>query len=377
MQTNSLMTQHSQAEPAEQDPTASGLAAGMARSEQGQRVRLTDVARAAGVSAMTVSRVVNGAGSVRAATRDCVQRIIRQLGYSPDFRARSLALARPERIAVVHDDSRSACLSRLLIGVLEQSRSMGAQVLARSIEPDDPSAWRTVSRLVQDRLAGVILAPPLGDSPCLLDALRAAGVPVVVICCKPAAADTLRVGIDERRAAYEMTQQLLALGHRRIGFIGGPPSWSAGEERWQGFLAALKNTGIDTGQARIARGDCSFRSGLAAAMQILDVQEPPTAIFAGCDNMAAAAIAAAHTRKLQVPRDLTIVGFDDDLAACAVWPELTTVSQPVREIAAEAVKLVLAASRSGGEPLEADRREKLLPHQLILRDSAAPLPAGM
>ena len=351
--------------------SADGASRAKSRRPEKKQVRLSEVALAAGVSTMTVSRVVNGTGSVGAETREYVKRVIRQLGYTPHSAARSLAIARRERIAVLHDDSRTASLSKLLIGVLEESNRKSVQLLVRRVEPRDPSAWRTVSRLVDDRVVGAILSPPLGDIVCLVDALRAAGIPVVAVCAGATREDAMHVGIDERGAAYEMTEHLLALGHRQIGFIRGPSGWSAGDERWQGFLAALSDGGIDAGRTPVAQAEGTFRSGIEAAKALLDDQAAPTAIFASSDNMAAAAVTVAHRRGLQVPDALTVVGFDDDLAACAIWPELTTIRQPVSEMAVEAVNLLVAAIRSGNSEPHANYRKKVVGHDLILRASAS------
>jgi LacI family transcriptional regulator len=367
------MTQRAESGPSNRETTMSANAAAPAKSRRPEkrRVRLSEVARAAGVSAMTVSRVVNGTGSVGPEMREYVRGVIRQLGYTPHSAARSLAIARRERIAVLHGDSRTASLSKLLIGVLEESNRKSAQLLVRRVEPRDPNAWRTVSRLVDDRIVGVILSPPLGDIVCLVDALRAAGIAVVAVSAGATREDAMYVGIDERRAAYEMTQHLFALGHRRIGFIRGPAGWSAGDERWHGFLAALRDGGIDAGCIPVAQVECTFRSGIEAAEALLDDQPVPTAIFASSDNMAAAVVTVAHRRGLQVPDALTVVGFDDDLAASATWPELTTIRQPVAEMAVEAVNLLIAAIRSGSPEPQTNCRKKVVGHDLILRASAS------
>jgi LacI family transcriptional regulator len=339
-------------------------------------VSLSDVALVARVSAITVSRVVNGTGCVSAATRESVQAVIRRLGYTPDSAARSLALARLQRIAVLHDDPRDASLSRLLIGVLEESNRKSAQILVRRVKPQEPGAWRVVRKLVDDGVAGVILPPPLGDAACLLEALRAAGLPVVAVCAGATRADTMHVGIDERGAAYDLTRHLLALGHRQIGFIRGPPGWSASEERWAGFAAALAEGGMDVSQSPVAQGQCTYRSGLEATRILLDARPALTAIFASSDEMAAAAVAVAHHRGLQVPAAITVVGCDDSPAACAIWPELTTVSRPISAIAAEAVGMLIDAIRSVRAGRPPPCRKKVISHHLVLRASASsPRPA--
>jgi LacI family transcriptional regulator, galactose operon repressor len=339
------------------------------------RVSLAEVARVAGVSAMTVSRVVNGTKSVGDEARQSVGAAIRQLGYCPHPAARSLALARLERIAVLHDDPRAASLSRLLIGVLEESNRTSAQILVRRIEPQKESAQRIVRKLVADGVAGVILPPPLGDVACIRAALHGAGLPTVAVSAGAACADTMHVGIDERGAAYELTKHLLALGHRRIGFIKGPPEWSASGERWAGFAAALTEDGMEASQSPVAQGQCTYRSGIEAARILLEARPALTAIFASCDQMAAATIAVAHHRGLQVPAAITVVGCDDSPAACAIWPEVTTVRRPISAMAAEAVDMLIGAIRAArsGRPPECHKR--LIDHHLVLRASASSPPS--
>lgn len=341
------------------------------RRHRPERLSQADVALAAGVSAMTVSRVVNGAQSVGAATRQTVQAVMRELGYCLHASARSLALAHLQRIAILHDNSRTASLSGLLIGALDASNRKSVQILVRRVELENQSMGCLARRLIADGVAGVILPPPLGDAAGLLAALGAAGLPVVAVCAGAQRPDTMHIGIDERGAAYELTQHLLALGHRRIGFIKGPSAWSASEERWAGFAAAMSEGGLDVGQSPVAQGQCTYRSGIEAARILLDARPAPTAIFASCDRMAAASIAVAQHRGLAVPDTITVVGCDDSPAACTVWPELTTVGRPISQMAAQAVDMLMDAIRTlraGGRP----RYPKaLIAHHLIVRNSAA------
>ena len=182
-------------------------------------------------------------------------------------------------------------------------------------------------------------------------------------------AGAICVRIDDRRAAYEMTRDLIAEGHRRLGFILGNPDQAASAERLAGFYAAVREA--DDVQTTIAQGDFSFTSGLAAAELLLDASPAPTAIFASNDDMAAAVVSVAHRRHLDVPGALTVAGFDDTAAAVTLWPPLTTVRQPVRELAAEALGL-LAAQISGAETHLADRRDRVLDHQVVRRLSTSP-----
>jgi DNA-binding LacI/PurR family transcriptional regulator len=159
------------------------------------------------------------------------------------------------------------------------------------------------------------------------------------------------VRIDDYTAALEMTRYLIGLGHERLAFIKGHPNQSASEERWLGFTAALEEAARARHGGRAAphmeQGFFSFRSGLDAARKLLAAEPAPTAIFASNDDMAAAVIAEAHRRGLDVPRDLTVVGFDDTLIASTIWPELTTIQQPIARMAAEAVDMLVGSVRGG------------------------------
>jgi LacI family transcriptional regulator len=346
------------------------------RRHRSQRVSQTDVARAAHVSTMTVSRVVNGKTSVGEATRQRVQAAMRELGYCLHPSARSLALAHLERIALLHDNSRATSQSGLLIGALEESYRKSVQILVRRVELANQSMDDLIRKLVADGVAGVILPPPLGDAAGLLEALAIARMPVVAICAGATRAE-MHIGIDERGAAYELTRHLLALGHRRIGFIKGPSRWSASAERWAGFAAAMQDGGLDVGSSPVAQGQCTYRSGIEAARILLDARPMPTAIFASCDQMAAASIAVAQHRGLPVPDAITVVGCDESPAACAIWPELTTVRCPISAMAAEAVGMLTEAIRTlraGGRP---QYRRAIIPHHLMLRAStSSPRPAA-
>jgi LacI family transcriptional regulator len=176
---------------------------------------------------------------------------------------------------------------------------------------------------------------------------------------------TISVRIDDRQAAYEMASHLLNLGHRRIGFIVGNPDQAASAERMAGFFAAVRE--FDGVETHIAQGDFSFASGLSAAAQLLDRNPPPTAIFASNDDMAAAVVSVAHRRHLDVPEQLTVVGFDDTIPAVTLWPPLTTVHQPVRKLAADALAL-LAAHVSNSSANQAPT-ERVLPYTIVHRSS--------
>jgi len=316
---------------------------------------------------MTVSRVINDRPGVGPDTRVAVEAAIRALGYTPNVAARSLVTSVELRIGVIYSNPSAAFMSDFLTGVFEEASTRGARlVLLKGDEGGRPPSPAALKALIASGVSGAILAPPLGESPAVLQALRKARLPLAAV----GAYDVegaICVRIDDRRAAYEMTRQLIALGHRRLGFILGNPDQAASAERLAGFYAAVRETeGVVT---TIAQGDFSFTSGLAAAEQLLDAATPPTAIFASNDDMAAAVVSVAHRRHLDVPGELTVAGFDDTSPAVTVWPPLTTVHQPVRRLAAEALGLLVARIASG-EPL-GDRGDRVLDHEIVTRLSTA------
>lgn len=183
----------------------------------------------------------------------------------------------------------------------------------------------------------------------------------------------LSVSIDDRRAAYDMTRHLGALGHTRIGFITGDPKQTASGERLAGYRAALADMGLAFLPERVGAGLFTYRSGLEAAERLLGLHEPPTAIFASNDDMAAAAVAIAHRKGLDVPGDLTVCGFDDTVLATTIWPELTTIRQPVTEMSRTAIELLVREIRMrNANDSSVDHPHVLADYALIRRQSDAP-----
>ncbi len=333
---------------------------------------INDVARRAGVSPMTVSRVVNGEKNVRASTRAAVLAAVKALNYAPNPAARSLAGAEAARIGLIYSNPSAAYLTEFLVGVLDESSRTSVQVILEKCEASSAAERAAVRRLVDGGAAGVILPPPLCESPAVLEEIKRAGLPAVAVAGGRFGEEASRVRIDDYAAAFEMTNYLLDLGHRRIGFIKGNPNQTASTEREHGFEAALNKAGVRWDASLIVEGEFSYSSGLVAAEKLLKLKLPPTAIFASNDDMAAAVVSVAHRNGLQVPGDLSVVGFDDTSIATTIWPELTTIKQPITEMAKSALNLVVSAIRAskknGGEPKLADQ---LVAHKLIKRQSAA------
>ncbi|HWT13528.1 MAG TPA: LacI family DNA-binding transcriptional regulator [Allosphingosinicella sp.] len=336
-------------------------------------VTIQDVARTAGVSAMTVSRVINGERNVRETTRTAVLEAIERLNYTPNTAARSLAAGEATHIGLLYANPSAAYLSLFLVGALEAARRTGCHLVLEACESDsaDEQAEAT-KRFVQSGVDGVILPPPLSESLAVHGELAASQTPVVTVAMGVPQPGGLNVRIDDFAAAAEMTRHLLELGHRHIGFIRGHPNQTSSAERNRGFVAALEGHGIDPAQAPTEQGYFTYRSGLVAAERLLARADRPTAIFASNDDMAAATVNVAHRCGLRVPDDLSVVGFDDTAPATTVWPELTTVRQPVAEMAEAALGLLVADLRPHKSSSLSGVAERVLEHRLVVRESSAP-----
>lgn len=329
---------------------------------------MTDVARSAGVSLMTVSRVINRNGPVNDATRALVEERVATMGYKPNLAARSLAGSGLLQIGVLYHTPSEAYLSRFLLGLLNYAHGAAAQVLVERCDSETDAA--ALIRCLANQVEGLLIPPPLSDSESLLALVRDAGIPAVAIGGHTMVGDVATVCIDDEQAAFEMTRYILGLGHRRIGFVLGQASQSATPRRLAGFRRALREAGLHAADDLMVQGDFSYRSGIGAAERLLARPNRPTALFASNDDMAAAAVAVAHRLGLAVPGELTVCGFDDTEMARTMWPELTTVHQPVEEMARTAAGLLKQmVGRGRGEIVH-----RLLEHKIVRRGSDAPPP---
>ncbi len=331
---------------------------------------ISDVARRAGVSPMTVSRVINGESNVRPATRTAVNDAISALNYAPNPAARSLAGGGQTRIGLLYSNPSAGYLSEFLLGSLDQAARSDVQIIVEKCELGEHELEVT-RHLIEGGIDGIVLPPPLCENAAILDLLAAAGVPTVSVASGLPAEDRLAIRIDDREAALTMSRHIMALGHRRIGFITGNPNLSASARRLEGYAMALEESGIALDEALIAHGLYTYRSGLDAAEQLLSLPVPPTAIFSSNDDMAAATVAVAHRRGIDVPGDLTVCGFDDTTLSTAIWPELTTIHQPIADMSRAAVELLVSTLRRPRASEAEGERHRLLDFTLIRRQSDA------
>ncbi len=336
-------------------------------SAPARRVTIADVAASAGVSTMTVSRVLNDDDKVKEATKIKVEQAIAELKYAPNIAARTLAGSTIRRIGLLYGNPSSAYLGELLLGALQAASEAGAQLIVERTDSSfDPNSLEQHFRQDWDAL---IVPPPMSDLKGIREIVTQHNFPTVFLssACVPGPSQEIR--IDDQQAAYDMTEFLLQLGHRKIGFIKGNPNQTVSESRYVGYCQALTAGDIAYRDDYVAQGYFSYRSGESAAQLLLALPDAPTAIFASNDDMAAGVLAAAGRAGITVPDDLTVVGFDDSPIASTVWPSLTTIKQPVAEMAALAVELAL--KRRSNDPND-DREPIVLDHQIVQRASTTP-----
>jgi LacI family transcriptional regulator len=228
---------------------------------------------------MTVSRVINGDAKVRQSTRDAVTNVIRELGYLPNRAARGLASASQVQISMLYDNPSSSYLSAMLLGVLEQARRSDTQIVVVECD-DEADGIRCIRNMLSTGIDGIILSPPLADSPAVLKLVEESGIQCVTIGTRREEAHISSVSIDDFAAAELMTAHIIRLGHRRIGFIKGSPDQLATPLRLAGYSKALADAGIEYDPELVVEGRFSYRSGLDATEKLLALERRPTAIFA-------------------------------------------------------------------------------------------------
>jgi LacI family transcriptional regulator len=334
---------------------------------------IRDVAKRAGVSVKTVSRVINSEPMVGQRTRARVRQAVQELGYTPNVLAQRLARGRSMTILLLFNDATWAYLGYVLYGSLAVARPAGYSIVTHQFEPADPSYRQDVLDMVaQRRVDGILFTPPCDNAPELLDDLSRQGTPCVRLTPHNRQLPLPHVTASDRAGARDATRYLLALGHRRIGLVAGNRAHSASSERLAGFREALDAAGVPFDAELVQVGDWSFQSGMAGARGLLALRPRPTAIFAGNDDMAAGVLSVARQQRLAVPDDLSVIGFDDIPLARQVSPPLTTVRQPILELAQLACR-VLVDAMAGRAPA---RLHHELPTELVIRESTGPAPAA-
>ncbi|MGH8278740.1 MAG: LacI family DNA-binding transcriptional regulator [Gammaproteobacteria bacterium] len=332
---------------------------------------IKDVALRAGVSTKTVSRVINHETAVHQDTRARVLQAINELRYRPDLSARSLRSAKAYAIGLVYDNPNAHYVINVQNGVLSECRESGYGLQIHPCDSSAPDLAEELTELVRRaRLAGLVLAPPMSEQLELLQVLAASHIPLVRII--SAAADPGDgypcVFVNDRDAAYDITEHLIQLGHTRVGFLWGGKKHRSSPERFRGYEDALRAYHVRFDPQLVVDGDYTFDDGFRGARQLFALEHPPTAIFGSNDEIAAGVLAAARVAGLNVPYDLSIAGFEDSPFSRQSWPALTTARQATESIARRAAQLLISQLR-GEDPQLANAG---FSPELVVRGSTAP-----
>ncbi|NOW48353.1 LacI family transcriptional regulator [Novosphingobium sp. SG751A] len=314
---------------------------------------IKDVAQHSGISIKTVSRVINGAQTVRPGVREKVERAIRELHYRPALAARQLASGRSFIIAMIAPRLTYSYFSRIMVATADACRKVGYHLVLEVMDGED------LSITLSCEPDAVIVVPPFADNRQVLAALMELGKPVVRIAGKDDGIGR-SVEVHDHAIAREMAQYLAGRGHSVLAMIAPPRPDMAAEERLTGFRAGLAENGLDLSDSHVVRAGMTFAEGERAFRDLMALPQRPTAIFAANDQMALGAMACALRLGFRVPQDVAIAGFDNSVEGQMCYPALTSVHQPVEEIARIAVDLAL--DRGDGDASFA--------HHLVIRESA-------
>ena len=339
---------------------------------------IDDVARLAGVSTKTVSRVVNREPNVRQSTQAKVEEAIAELNYRPNQFARNLASHRSHLIGLIYDDPSAyevpsaGYVMRLQQGTLRACRAANYELLIHPCRYRSKDVVAELERLIQYiRPTGIILAAPLSNMPRIVRAIETSGTPLVRL--SPGRDDEKQFSVvtNDREICAEMTRYLVSLGHQRIAFIKGHRQHKAVGNRYLGYMDGLRECGLDPFGELVQQGDNSLRGGEECARRLLQLKEPPTAIFAANDDMAAGVMRVAAKMGLDIPGQLSVAGCDDIALARQMHPSLTTIRQPLAAMAELATLALVDDSRK-----DALRRGvAIVPGQLRIRESTGPAPS--
>lgn len=341
------------------------------------KATLDHVAKLAGVSMKTVSRVVNREPNVRESTKAKVDASIAKLNYRPNQAARNLASQRTHLIGLIYDDPgayeipSAGYVIRMQQGTLRACRKADYELLIHPCNYRKKNLDSEIGALIeQARPAGIVLAAPLSNMPRVVRAIESTGTPFVRLSPGTPNGKQLIVATNDREISAEMTRYIASLGHKNIAFITGHPSHKAVANRFAGYKDGLQQSDLKFSERLVASGDNSFGSGEVCAEKLLQRKQRPTAIFAANDDMAAAAIRVANRLGIDVPGELSIAGFDDIPLARQVFPNLTTIRQPLSTMAERAASMLIEG-RSNAANTSAT---EIVPATLQIRESTGPAP---
>ena len=308
----------------------------------GRKPTMGDVARLARVSKKTVSRVINDSPQVNDATGAGIKELINDIGYQPDPQARGLALRRSYLVGMIYDNPTPQYVVNVQLGILDGLKGTDFELVVHPCDRKSDTFIEDARKFIEmQKLYGVILTPSVSEDEHLTEALREIGCAYIRIASVALDMERRMIVTNDRVGAREAARHLANLGHTRIALIAGRRSFRSAHERRSGFEDGLAEFGIRVPTNYVLQGDYTFESGLARGADVLDLDPPPTAVFAANDEMAAGVLQALHVAGLKAPEDLSIVGFDDFETATRIWPRLTTVKTPARKIGQLAAQRLL------------------------------------
>jgi LacI family transcriptional regulator len=339
----------------------------LSKKADSKTVTINDIARLSGVSKKTVSRIINNSPLVRKDTRDKVEALMREVGYAPDPMARGLAFRRSFLIGMVYDNPTAQYVVDMQYGALDALRGSSFELVVHPCDSRSADYIEGVRRFAQQhKLHGVILVPRASEDQALVEMLKDIGCRYVRIAAVPMDESSQMVITHDRDGAAEAADYLLSLGHRDVALITGPVAYRSTLERSAGFLDALRKRGITLPEDRIVEAGYTFESGLAAAEKLLLGDRRPTAIFTGNDEMAAGVYKVALRAGIDIPRELSVIGYDDSSLASRLSPSLTSVRRNTRDTGRTAAAMLLQPEGQG--PLAS---ASVRPH-VVVRDSCQP-----
>lgn len=335
---------------------------------------INDVAALAGVSKKTVSRVINRSEFISEKTRRAVQEAIETLGFVPNPQARALAFRRNFLIALLHDNPNAQTVLNFQQGVLDAIKDSDLALLVRPVDRGSDRMLDDVRTFLEkQRPIGAMLLPPISENDDLAALCESLGVRYVRVGSALLDDAAHCVSSNDREVVADVVRKLISLGHRRIGLVRGPEGFRSAAEREIGFHEALAEAGLTLDPDHFAPGNYRFAAGIEAGEKLLALAKPPTAIFCSNDEMAAGVIRVAYEKGIAVPADLSIIGFDDSPTATHIWPALSTVRWPIREMGVRAARTLVADFLGPGAKLpEGD--SPVLASTFVERASIAPPP---
>lgn len=340
-------------------------------TKAGKRATINDVARVAEVSKKTVSRVINQSPLVREDTRERVQAVIDELGFIPDPQARGLAFRRSFLVGMIYDQPSPTYVVNMQQGILDALKGSGLELVVHPCSRNSPTLLEDIRGFVErQRLFGVIMPPSVSEDEAVIALLRELDCPYVRIASLALDEPENMVVTHDGIGAAEAAHHLADLGHSHIALVRGLATFRSSMVRGEGFINALAERGITLPPDYDVQGAYTYESGVEAGHRLLSLPQPPSAIFTLNDDMALGVMQAARERGMDLPRDLSIVGFDDLPMAARAWPNLTSVRLPIRDMGRMAAEKLLAPMR-GLDPAKLKQPE--VRPALVARKSAARL----